>query len=199
LVAAFADPSAAFRGKPFWSWNGRLERTELLRQLGVMREMGMGGVFMHARTGLETEYLGREWFELINACADRAESLGLESWLYDEDRWPSGSAGGLATADPSLRLRYLRLSRPATGGFMWHFVKGYRNAPVGARWAGAFASARVQKWRSSPHIGPLPFVKAAMETSGSYRGRSAQRSNSVQAPPPYTSRTSPRSSAGIVS
>ena len=84
-----------------------------------MREMGMGGVFMHARTGLETEYLGREWFELINACADQAETMGLESWLYDEDRWPSGSAGGLATADPALRLRYLRLSRPATGGFMW--------------------------------------------------------------------------------
>ncbi|NDC74375.1 hypothetical protein EBZ70_03560 [bacterium] len=96
-----------------------MERAELLRQLDVMREMGMGGAFMHARTGLETEYLGREWFDLINACADQAESLGIESWLYDEDRWPSGSAGGLATADPALRMRYLRLSRPTLSEFTW--------------------------------------------------------------------------------
>ena len=32
----------------------------------------------------------------------------------------------------------------ATGGFLWHFVKGYRNAPIGQRWAGAFSAARVR-------------------------------------------------------
>ncbi|MCU0792033.1 MAG: hypothetical protein MUE42_04110 [Opitutaceae bacterium] len=119
LSESFARPSAAYRGKPFWSWNGRLDRAELLRQLEVVRGMGMGGAFMHARTGLETEYLGPEWFDLINACADRAQEMGLESWLYDEDRWPSGSAGGLATADPSLRMRYLRLARPSIETFSW--------------------------------------------------------------------------------
>ncbi len=107
--ADFAHPPAAFRGKPFWSWNGKLERAELLRQLDVARAMGMGGVFMHSRTGLETTYLGEEWFELTRACADAAAAQGLEAWLYDEDRWPSGSAGGLVTRDEAFRMRSMVL------------------------------------------------------------------------------------------
>jgi hypothetical protein len=43
LPADFARPPAAYRGKPFWSWNGKLERAELLRQSEVARAMGMGG------------------------------------------------------------------------------------------------------------------------------------------------------------
>ena len=105
----FQAPGPEYRGKPFWSWNGKLEKDELIRQIHVLKEMGFGGYFMHSRTGLATEYLGDEWFELINACADEGERLEMEAWLYDEDRWPSGSAGGLATRDPQYRLRYLRM------------------------------------------------------------------------------------------
>ena len=110
LTTAFQNPGAAFRGKPFWSWNGTLTEAELLRQLPIFKEMGMGGAFMHSRTGLKTEYLGDEWFRLINACADECEKLGLEAWLYDEDRWPSGTAGGIATENPAYRTRALALS-----------------------------------------------------------------------------------------
>jgi len=31
----------------------------------------------------------------------------MYAWLYDEDRWPSGYAGGLITRDPACRERYL--------------------------------------------------------------------------------------------
>ena len=106
----FAFPSSEYRGKPFWSWNGKLEKEELLRQIEVFHEMGMGGYFCHSRIGLETEYLGEEWFDLINACADKGESLGMETWLYDEDRWPSGIAGGRVTANPQNRMKFLRMS-----------------------------------------------------------------------------------------
>ncbi|VGO11481.1 hypothetical protein PDESU_00025 [Pontiella desulfatans] len=105
----FLNPSAEWRGKPFWSWNGKLEKDELLRQIDVIKEMGMGGFFMHSRTGLETEYLGEEWFELINTCADYAESIGLEAWLYDEDRWPSGLAGGIVSQYPEFRQKAILL------------------------------------------------------------------------------------------
>ena len=115
----FQSPAAAYRGKPFWSWNGRLEKDELLRQIHVMKQMGLGGFFMHSRTGLVTEYLGEEWFDLINACADEAETLGMEAWLYDEDRWPSGSAGGIVTADPQYRMKYLRLRTVPADRFAW--------------------------------------------------------------------------------
>ncbi len=105
----FKHPGIAWRGKPFWSWNGKLEKDELLRQIDVMKEMGFGGFFMHSRTGLETEYLGDEWFSLINACADYAETLGLEAWLYDEDRWPSGLAGGIVSKHPEFRQKAILL------------------------------------------------------------------------------------------
>lgn len=106
----FKNPPASFRGKPFWSWSGELDREELLRQIPIFKEMGMGGFFMHARSGLKTEYLGEKWFGLINDCADAAEREGLEGWIYDEDRWPSGSAGGMATEREEFRMKSIRLS-----------------------------------------------------------------------------------------
>ena len=69
----FQNPGVSYRGKPFWAWNGKLKREELIRQIDILEEMGFGGFFMHSRVGLETEYLGEEWFALTNACADYGE------------------------------------------------------------------------------------------------------------------------------
>lgn len=110
IIDLFSAPGAEYRGKPFWSWNGELKKEELIRQLSVIKEMGFGGFFMHSRAGLITEYLGDEWFELINAVADEGEKLGLEAWLYDEDRWPSGSAGGKVTVDEQYRMKSIVLN-----------------------------------------------------------------------------------------
>ncbi|MFD1677559.1 glycosyl hydrolase, partial [Alicyclobacillus fodiniaquatilis] len=119
MYQQFTNPNSEYRGKPFWSWNGKLDKEELIRQIYVMKEMGFGGFFMHSRTGLVTEYLGDEWFELINACADEAEKLGMEAWLYDEDRWPSGTAGGMVTQTPEYRLKFIRLRVVAARDFEW--------------------------------------------------------------------------------
>lgn len=107
---SFQNPSAALRGKPFWSWNGQLDQGELLRQIEVLETMGMGGAFMHSRTGLKNTYLGDVWFDLIAACAERCAAKGLEGWIYDEDRWPSGTAGGQVTQASTHRMRSLVLS-----------------------------------------------------------------------------------------
>lgn len=101
------NPEAKYLGKPFWSWNGDLQKEELLRQIEVMKEMGFGGFFMHSRTGLITEYMGEKWFSLIRACAEYGKELGMEAWLYDEDRWPSGTCGGLVTKNRDYRLRFI--------------------------------------------------------------------------------------------
>ena len=93
----FENPGSEWRGAPFWSWNGRLDPEELRRQVRDMKEHGMGGFFMHSRSGLQTPYLGREWMECIKATVDEAKKVGMLAWLYDEDRWPSGAAGGLVT------------------------------------------------------------------------------------------------------
>lgn len=104
----FRNPSNQFRAKPFWAWNGELEEEEIKRQVDVMEEMGFGGFFMHSRVGLVTDYLGGEWFDITNKCADYAAEKGLEGWLYDEDRWPSGSAGGKATVKSENRMKFIR-------------------------------------------------------------------------------------------
>jgi hypothetical protein len=75
-----------------------MEQDEIVRQIRGMHKAGIGGFFMHSRDGLETPYMGEEWFSMIRAAALEAEALGMEAWLYDEDRWPSGTAGGSVPA-----------------------------------------------------------------------------------------------------
>lgn len=105
----FSTPSSAYRAKPFWAWNGKLEEQELRRQVRLLGKMGYGGFFMHSRTGLATPYLSSEWFELVGNCIDEAARCGMEAWLYDEDRWPSGAAGGLVTRQPQFQMKYLEM------------------------------------------------------------------------------------------
>ena len=114
----FREPPSDCRGAPFWSWNGMLDRDRLLRQLGWLKEMGMGGAHIHPRTGLASPaYLSEAFLALVRDCADACERMGMRIWLYDEDRWPSGFAGGLVTVDPAWRCRHLRLTlRPCAAG-----------------------------------------------------------------------------------
>ena len=107
----FRSPTSEYRGAPFWAWNCRLEKDELLRQLDVMKEMGFGGAHMHVRTGLDTPYLSDEFFDMVAACVDKSERDGLLAWLYDEDRWPSGAAGGFVTKDERYRQRTLLFTK----------------------------------------------------------------------------------------
>ena len=103
----FRNPGSEYRGVPFWAWNCRLEQKELEWQMEVMKKMGFGGVHMHVRTGLDTPYLGDEFMGHIRGCVDKAKQENMLAWLYDEDRWPSGAAGGLVTRDKQYRARYL--------------------------------------------------------------------------------------------
>lgn len=81
------------RSLPFWSWNGRLEKEELEKQIEWMKEKRFGGFFMHARGGLTTEYLSEEWFSAIKTCTQKAEEVNMDAWAYDENGWPSGFVG----------------------------------------------------------------------------------------------------------
>ena len=61
-----------YRPVPFWSWNEKLSVPESIRQVDLMADAGIGGFFMHARGGLQTEYMGNEWFENVGACIAEA-------------------------------------------------------------------------------------------------------------------------------
>ncbi len=95
---AFKNPPRTFRAAPFWSWNDDLDPEELVRQVGLMDGAGWGGFFMHSRVGLVTPYLSERWMECVRATVAEASRRGMGAYLYDEDKWPSGFAGGLVPA-----------------------------------------------------------------------------------------------------
>jgi len=104
------NPDSFYRCAPFWSWNDNLKEEELLRQITEMHKKGYGGFFMHSRVGLVTEYLSKEWFYLVKKCIEHAKKLNMLAWIYDEDKWPSGFAGGaVALKNPSYRHKFLVL------------------------------------------------------------------------------------------
>ena len=90
----FKNVDKKYRPIPFWSWNEKLDVEETKRQIGIMDEAGIGGYFMHARGGLATEYMGKEWFDNVRASIEEGDKRGMHSWAYDENGWPSGFGGG---------------------------------------------------------------------------------------------------------
>lgn len=96
---------------PFWSWNEKLNKEETTEQVVLMDEAGIGGFFMHARGGLSTPYLGKEWFENVAAAVEEGDRRGMHSWAYDENGWPSGFGGGIVNGmGEKYQQKYLRMS-----------------------------------------------------------------------------------------
>ncbi len=98
-----------YRPIPFWSWNNVLDKKELVKQIREMKDAGLGGFIMHARTGLKTEYLSDEWFKCVDVCLKEAKKLHMKAYMYDENGWPSGFAGGKLLKDKENLARYLTL------------------------------------------------------------------------------------------
>ncbi len=128
IVAKLWDETAIkeYRPIPFWSWNDRLMPEELKRQILWMAQEGFGGYFMHARAGLETEYLSQEWFECVRQCIRQGQTLGLDSWAYDENGWPSGFAGGKLLTEESNHDQYLtfRIGRRDASALVSYDITG---------------------------------------------------------------------------
>lgn len=107
----FRKPTSEYRATPFWAWNTRLIPEELEEQIEHFRDMGFGGFHMHVRQGLETSYLSEEFMDAIECCVEKAKKEEMLAWLYDEDRWPSGYAGGIVTKHKKYRQRFLLMSK----------------------------------------------------------------------------------------
>ncbi len=103
----FLNPTSEYRGAPFWSWNTKPTKQMLKDQMKAFAEMGFGGFHIHSRTGLDIPYLGDEFMDDVKYCVEYAAENGMLAWAYDEDRFPSGFAGGLVTKDKKYRYREL--------------------------------------------------------------------------------------------
>lgn len=102
---------------PLWVWNGDVNETRILEMLDQFAANGIGGVFVHARPGLVTEYLSDRWFELWAFALREATVRGLECHVYDENSFPSGFAGGHTLAsDPEAVIRSIE---PDGNGIKW--------------------------------------------------------------------------------
>lgn len=95
----------------FWIFNDRCDWDELEPQLEAFAAAGgVAAVCLHPRAGLLLPYGGVDWFDFIRKVCLRAAELDVPVWLYDEDPFPSGNAGGrLISENPGLLARGLRI------------------------------------------------------------------------------------------
>ena len=106
------NPPKKYRAIPFWSWNEKLDAGETAWQIAEMDKAGIGGYFMHARGGLQTEYMGQEWMDNIRCGIREGEKRGMSAWGYDENGWPSGFGSGLVNGmGLKYQQKYLRYER----------------------------------------------------------------------------------------
>jgi hypothetical protein len=126
---------------PFWFLNGELEPDEMRWQLRELREKKLPGIILHGRYGLETPYLGETYLERIALAIDEAERLGLQTWIYDEMNWPSGTADHrVLKARPDLAQRYIQCVSFTVRGPWFAYLTGedsryldfQRSTPVAA-------------------------------------------------------------------
>ncbi len=111
----FLNPTSEYRATPFWAWNCELNRDLLDREIGYMQDMGFGGFHMHVRVGMSTKYLSDDFMDLIKGSVKTAKDKNMLAWLYDEDKWPSGFAGGYVTKKKENREKYLLFTRRGYG------------------------------------------------------------------------------------
>lgn len=115
------NPPKKYRPAPFWSWNEKLSVEETVNQINEMEKAGIGGYFMHARGGLQTEYMSEEWFQNIKASIECGGEKGMLSWGYDENGWPSGFGSGVVNGMgikyQQKYLRYKETDEPITDEF----------------------------------------------------------------------------------
>ena len=94
LYEKFVNVPKEYSIAPFWFWNDDLKPEKLKWQMDEMYDKGVYEVVISSRLGIEIDYLSEEWFDRIETVVEYAKQIGMKIWLYDEDNWPSGYAGG---------------------------------------------------------------------------------------------------------
>ena len=90
----FANPGVDYATAPLWVWNDLLTEEQVRSTLADLNAQRVNMAFVHPRPGLATPYLTQDWFTLWSAALDEAQKRGMKIWIYDENSYPSGFAGG---------------------------------------------------------------------------------------------------------
>ncbi|MEO6005315.1 MAG: glycosyl hydrolase [Opitutus sp.] len=133
LYEAFRNPAATTRPMVRWWWNGgRVNATELVRELDVLKAAGIGGVEINT-IGMpegasaaslaahpEVAWLSPEWCELVRITAQAAHDRGMTADLIVGSGWPFGG-GFLAPTEQTQRV--LLTKRVVTGPVRLSFTR----------------------------------------------------------------------------
>lgn len=105
-----AQPPREYSSAPLWVWNDQLTEEQIVGTLRDLAGQQVKQVFVHPRPGLMTPYLSTDWFRLWRAALGEAQRLDMNVWIYDENSYPSGFAGGFVPESmPEARGRGLNL------------------------------------------------------------------------------------------
>lgn len=89
-----ADPPRGYATAPLWVWNDLLTEDQIRGTMQDLAGQKVMQVFVHPRPGLMTPYLSPDWFRLWKVALDEAAKRDMNVWIYDENSYPSGFAGG---------------------------------------------------------------------------------------------------------
>ena len=88
------NPPRGYATGPLWVWNDLLTEQQIRETMRDLAGQQVKQVFVHPRPGLMTPYLSPDWFRLWKVALNEAEKLDMNVWIYDENSYPSGFAGG---------------------------------------------------------------------------------------------------------
>jgi hypothetical protein len=115
VKALWSQPPREYSTGPLWVWNDMLTEEQVLGSLRDLAGQEVRQAWVHPRPGLMTRYLSDDWFRLWKAALAEAEKLDMNLWIYDENSYPSGFAGGLVPETmPQSRGRGLVLKEVRT-------------------------------------------------------------------------------------
>jgi hypothetical protein len=92
--ALFEKPRREYATAPLWVWNDMLTEEQIVDTMRDLAGQKVKQVFVHPRPGLMTPYLSADWFRLWKTALNEAERLDMNVWIYDENSYLSGFAGG---------------------------------------------------------------------------------------------------------
>jgi hypothetical protein len=129
LHSMFRDPPGHARVFVRWWWNGdRLEEEEILRELDVMNEAGIGGVEINPikmpneadTVGIESiEWLSDKWIEMLKVALRGARERGIICDMIVGSGWPFG--GEFLEGDERTQLVAVQ-TKDLPGGRQYQFT-----------------------------------------------------------------------------
>ncbi|WP_283153779.1 glycosyl hydrolase [Guptibacillus hwajinpoensis] len=84
----------------------REDASSIRQEIAAMDEGGCGGFIIESRP--HRDYLGDGWWRDLDICIDEAKKRGMKVWIFDEEYYPSGIAGGkVLQSMPEARMKVL--------------------------------------------------------------------------------------------